>query len=319
MSMDTYKQDGGAAVSAVTREGAGKTLWSSIFKARWIYAALVPSFLLLVVFNLYPAVDAIRKSFFFWKMSNYRNVRFVGLDNYLDLLQDAVFWKSFGTLAIFILWGFIVTFAILMPVTYLVYRLGDSRSGKWVQRLYVIPMMVPAMVIILFWRFFYDYQFGILNTVLKNIGLSEYVRVWLGEKATALPSLLFMGFPWVGGFGFLILLAGFQGIDTALHEAAKIDGATAMDQFFRIDIPLIIPQAKILIILGMIGGLQQYGTQMIMTRGGPDYSTTVPGLIMFDTAFKLQNFGYGATQGVALFVIILVITIINNKYIQGKE
>ncbi len=317
--MDKYGQDEGTALMVAKKGFEDNLLLHRVFRARWIYATLAPSFLLLALFNLYPALDAIRKSFFFWKMSNYHSARFIGLRNYLDLFQDVVFWKSFGTLSIFILWGFFVTFCILMPVTYLVYRLGDSRSGKWIQRLYVIPMMVPGMVIILFWRFFYDYHYGILNTLLKNIGLSESTHVWLGEKATALPALLFMGFPWVGGFGFLILLAGFQGIDTSLHEAAKIDGAKALDQFFHIDIPLIIPQAKILIILGMIGGLQQYGTQMIMTRGGPDYSTTVPGLIMFDTAFKLQNFGYGATQGVALFIIILLITMVNNKYIRSKE
>jgi raffinose/stachyose/melibiose transport system permease protein len=289
-----------------------------VLKAKWIYITLLPSFALLGLFNLYPAIDAFRKSFYFYKTSNMKNIRFIGWDNYIKLFHDTVFWKSFGNLSIFILAGFITTFLVLMPVTYLVYKLGSSNSGKWFQRLYVVPMMVPAMVLTLFWRFFYDYYYGILNVLLKSLGLENLMHVWLGEKLTALPSLLFMGFPWIGGFAFLILLAGFQGIDESLHEAAEIDGASGFQIFSKIDIPLIIPQAKLLILLGMIGGVQQYGTQMIMTNGGPDNSTTVPGLLMFNTAFKTQNIGYGATQGIALFIVIMALTVFNNKFIKER-
>lgn len=290
----------------------------NIFRAKWIYLGLLPTFFLLGVFNLYPAFEAIRKSFFYWKMSNLKGVKFIGFDNYIRLFSDGEFWHAFLNLGIFVIWNFFTTFVILMPVTYLVYKLGDSSSGKWFQRLYVIPMMVPSMVLILFWRLFYDYYFGMLNVILKSIGLGDLARVWLGETATAMPSLLFMGFPWISGFAFLILLSAFQGIDTSLHESAKIDGAKALQQFFKIDIPLIIPQVKILIIINMIYVLQQYGTQLVMTQGGPNGATTVPGLIMYDTAFTIGDLGYGSTIGVALFIIILVVTIFNNKFIQYR-
>lgn len=289
-----------------------------IIQAKWIYLALVPSFFLLGLFSMYPAINAIEKSFFFWKESSIV-VKFIGLRNYVQLLHDGQFWHSFVNLGIFIVWGFILTFAILMPVTYLVYKLGENSCGKWFQRFYVIPMMIPGMVLTLFWRFFYDYNYGILNSLLKSIGLGNFVHVWLGEKATALPSLLFQGFPWVGGFAFLILLSGFQGIDTSLHEAAEIDGARALQKFFSIDIPLIVPQAKLLIILGMIGGIQMYSQQLIMTQGGPDGATMVPGLQMYNEAFVIGDLGYGSTMGVAMFIVILIITLINNKFIQGRE
>ncbi|MBN2405922.1 MAG: sugar ABC transporter permease [Coriobacteriia bacterium] len=290
-----------------------------MYRARWIYVALIPSFALLAVFKLYPAIDAIVKSFYFWKTSNLALIRFVGFDNYAKLLGDKDFWTSFGTLSIFLVWGFITTFAVVMPVTYLVFKLGEGRWGKFVQRMYVIPMMVPAMVGTLYWRFFFEYNFGILNTGLRGLGLESLTHVWLGEKATALPALLFMGFPWVGGFGFLILLAGFQGIDEALHEAAQLDGASPWQIFLRVDVPLIVPQARLLIILGMISGIQQFGTQMIMTNGGPAGSTTVPGLIMYKTAFTYSNLGYGTTMGVALFAIIMVITLFLNKYVRRMD
>lgn len=290
-----------------------------VFRARWIYLGLLPTFLLLAFFNLYPAFEAVRKSFFYWKMSNLKGVRFIGLDNYIRLFHDGDFWYSFLNLAIFVVWNFFTTFIVLMPVTYLVYKLGESSSGKWIQRLYVIPMMVPSMVLILFWRLFYDYYYGVLNVILNSIGLGGLTHVWLGEKATAMPSLLFMSFPWISGFGFLILLSAFQGIDSSLHESAEIDGAKALQQFFKIDIPLIIPQAKLLIIINMIFVIQQYGTQLVMTQGGPNGATTVPGLVMYDTAFTIGDLGYGSTIGVALFIIILIVTVINNKLIKNKE
>ena len=120
-------------------------------------------------------------------------------------------------------------------------------------------------------------------------------------------------------FQSFLLLAGFQGIDKALHEAAQLDGATALQMFLRIDVPLIIPQARLLIVLGMIAGIQQFGTQMIMTNGGPAGTTTVPGLIMFKTAFTYSNLGYGTTLGVALFAIIMVVTLLLNKYIRRMD
>ncbi len=295
------------------------SLFRKIMKAKWLYLSLVPTFFMLGIFLVYPAANAVVKSFFFWKTSSLRNIRFIGFENYQELYKDINFWRSFFTLAIFIIWGFITTFAVLMPITYLVYKLGKSFAGQFFQRAFIIPMMVPLMVVILFWRFFYDYYDGILNVLLNGIGLGDYVRVWLGDKATALPALLFFGFPWVGGFGFLIFLSGFQGIDESLHEAAIIDGAGFWRIFFSIDLPLIKPQVKLLITLGMIAGIQQYSLQMIMTQGGPNGSTTVPGLLMYKTAFEYGNLGYGSTLGVALFVIILGATIINNTFIKKAD
>ncbi|MFD2330562.1 carbohydrate ABC transporter permease [Cohnella sp. GCM10020058] len=289
------------------------------FKVIFAYLALTPTFALLFVFSLYPAIKAFINSFYYMNFNNMRNTRFVGLDNYQTLLGDATFWKSFYNLGLFIAFGFISTFFVLMPVTYLVFRLGEGRWGKWIQRLYIIPMVIPFTVLILFWKFFYEYNFGILNNALKSLGLDAYMHVWLGEQATALPAILFVGFPWITGFGFLILLAGFQNNDPALHEAAKIDGASGGQIFLKIDIPLVLPQIKILIVLGMIAGIQQFGTQLIMTNGGPNGATIVPGLLMYQTAFTNGNIGYGSTIGVFLFAITLVITFINNKFIRSRE
>lgn len=290
-----------------------------ILRDRWIYLALLPSLFFLFLFMIYPVYEAITKSFFDWKLSRYYDPDFVGLQNYIDIFSDELFIKSFGVLLAFIAWGFVTTMLFVVPVTYLVYKLGENRLGRFFQRAYVIPMMVPAMVLTLFWKFFYEPNFGMLNSLLRMAGQESWTHVWLGEKGLALASLLFMGFPWISGFGFLVILAGFQGIDHSLHESAEIDGATGFQKFRKIDLPLIIPQLKILIMLGMIAGVQQFQNQMIMTNGGPEYSTTVPGLLMYKNAFQYENLGYGSAIGVILFVIILAFTVFANTKIKNAD
>lgn len=294
-------------------------VFQKILKDKWIYFSLLPSMGFLIIFMIYPVYEAVTKSFFDWKMSSYSNPEFIGFQNYIDIFNDSTFWQSFGILLIFIVWGFIITMFFVVPVTYFVYKLGEKWAGRFFQRAYVIPMMVPAMVLTLFWKFFYEPNFGMLNNILNMAGKENWTHVWLGEKGYALASLLFMGFPWVSGFGFLVILAGFQGVDSSLHESAEIDGAKAMQKFTRIDIPLIIPQLKILIMLGMIAGIQQFQNQMIMTNGGPEYSTTVPGLMMYKNAFTYEYLGYGSAIGVILFVIILAFTVFANTKIRRAD
>ncbi|MBR6728631.1 MAG: sugar ABC transporter permease, partial [Clostridia bacterium] len=229
-----------------------------------------------------------------WKTKNYFAPKFVGFDNYLKLFADVEFWQSFMILGIFVAMGIFTLLVVNMPQTYLVNKLTGSRLGNVIKTAYIIPIMIPTMVITLYWRFFFEYQNGILNAVLRMTGLEEYAAVWLGTDKTALFSLLFIGFPFSGGFGYLIFLAAFQGIDNSLHEAAKIDGINGFQQFFMIDIPLVMPQIKMLTMLQIINGIQQFNTQMIMTNGR--YGTMVPGLKMYQTAFAGGNYGYASTM-----------------------
>ena len=268
-------------------------------KEKWCYLGLLPTFLLLIVFQLYPAVDSLYRSLCRWKTSNYFSPEFDGFANYLRLAGDREFFGSFAVLFVFVLVGFITTFAVNMPVTYLVYRLGAGRIGRFFQRALVIPMMVPAMVLTMYWKFFFSNRDGILNTILIYLGKQDWCRIWLADHDLTLWCLQLIGFPFIGGFSFLILLSGFLNIDASLGEAAQLDGATAWDKFIRIDVPLIIPQMKILSILGMIAGVQAFSTQMIMTNGR--YGTMVPGLLMYQTAFTKGNYGYASSMGVVLF------------------
>ena len=294
-----------------------KSILGQMAGKKWCYLGLLPTFALLVVFQLWPAIDSLYRSLCRWKTSNYFSPQFDGLSNYARLFSDKEFWGSFGVLLVFIVAGFITTFGVNMPVTYLVYKLGAGRVGQFFQKAFVIPMMVPGMVGTMYWKFFFSNNEGILNTILKYFGKAEWCRIWLGDKEVTLWCLLLIGFPFIGGFSFLILLSGFLNIDSSLGEAAQLDGANALHKFFYIDIPLIIPQMKILSILGMIAGIQAFQTQMIMTNGR--YGTMVPGLLMYQTAFTKGNYGYASAMGVVLFIIILFMTFIQNRYVKNAD
>lgn len=301
------------APRVVNKKGKLTRIW----KARWCYAALLPTFAFLFVFLLYPAIVGVYRSFFRWKTSNYFNPVFDGIDNYVKLFKDDDFWKSFGTLLIFIVTGFITSFGVNLPFTYLIFRLRETKRGRFFQRAFVIPMMIPGMVGSMYWRFFYTHDTGILDQILKLIGKEEWIHLWLGEEPYAIISLLFQGFPFAGGFTMLILLAGLLNVDPALEESARMDGASSWQVFLRIYLPLLVPQIKMLSILGMIGAIQDYGKQIIFTNGR--YGTMVPAFDMYQNAFTKGNYGYAAAQGVVLFVIILVITMLQQKFIKRAD
>ena len=294
-----------------------KRLIRRIYEARWCYVALLPTIAMLCIFTLYPALSGVYRSFFRWKTKNYFNPVFDGLDQYIKLFGDDTFWESFGTLLIFLVAGFITSFAVNLPITYLIFRMKDSRAGKFFQRAFVVPMMIPGMVGTMYWRFFYQHGNGVLDTILNHLGLSHLSRIWLADNAVTLPAMLLKGFPFAGGFTMLILLSGLLNIDAALEESAQMDGASPWRIFRSIYLPLLLPQIKVLSILGMIAGIQDFGTQLVFTSGR--YGTMVPAYYMYKTAFVNGNYGYATAQGVVLFAIILVITLLQQKFIKRTD
>lgn len=293
------------------------SLFKSVWRSKWCYIALIPSIAMLCTFSLYPAITGVVRSLFRWKTKNYFNPIFCGFDNYVKLFEDTEFWSSFPTLLIFLVVGFITSFAVNLPITYLIFRMKDTKMGNLFKTAFVIPMMIPGMVGTMYWRFFYQHDTGVLDMLLEMLGKQEWIKIWLADESVTLLAVLLKGFPFAGGFTMLILLSGLLNVDSALEESARIDGAGSWKIFTKIYLPLLIPQIKILSILGMIAGIQEYGTQIIFTSGR--YGTMVPAYYMYESAFVKGNYGYATAQGVVLFVIILIITMLQQKFIQNAD
>lgn len=144
-------------------------------------------------------------------------------------------------------------------------------------------------------------------------------QAWLSDAKIALYSIMLMGFPWVGTISMLIFYAGLQAIPTSVLESARLDGATGLKRFFTVDFPMILGQFKLLLILGVINGIQGFQHVLVLTYGGPSRATDMPGLRMYQEGYEYGRLGYGTTIGVAMFLLILVLTFVNMRYIRPSQ
>ncbi len=300
-----------------------------------LYLFVLPSLLMICTFSYFPAGSALYHSFFDWSGGDTKE--FIRLGNFERIIGDKIFWQSFITIFILV----IANVFKLIPsiaIAVLIHRMLSDRMQYWYRVLVVIPMLVPSIVTLFIWKFFYDPNLGILNNVLDKTGLKN-VFVWLDGKLgwgifdadqpigwlstpeLIIPSLIFWGFPWIGAVGVLIYLAGLQGIDKELYEASDIDGAGPFQKFFYIEFPLIMTQVRLTLILMVIGTLQGYGQQYLLLgeNGGPARAGMTPGLWMFNRAFFNGEFGYACALGLILFFVILALTWVNNKYVRVER
>jgi raffinose/stachyose/melibiose transport system permease protein len=182
----------------------------------------------------------------------------------------------------------------------------------------VIPIIVPFIVVMLVWRSILAAQpLGVANAVLESIGLAHLQQPWLGDPSIALRSVLFVGFPWVGAVGLLIFYAGLINIPEPLNDAVKIDGGHVLQRIWFLDLPLIIGQIKVVLVLSLINSIQELAGILVLTGGGPAFSTTVPALHMYKSAFEGDRFGYASAIGLVMFVLILGITYLNMRFIKS--
>lgn len=283
----------------------------TVLKKHWkLYAFLVPVFIPLIIFGYLPAVDAFKLAFI-----DNQSGAFVGLQNFIDMASDRKLIKSVGVMLKLLVAGLITGNIPALLMAELLYNLRSKRASGAYRFLFIIPMMIPGLVVYLMWQYMiFESTYGLANALMNMLGLPE--QAWLNGTSTALISLVLIGFPWIAGTNFLIYLAGLQGIPESVLESCKLDGATFRVRFFKIDLPLLLGQLKLMLIMGIINGMQAFGLQLMTTDGGPRYSTMVPGLWMYKRAFEFSNFSNASAIGLAMFLIILVLTIVNNRFIN---
>ena len=296
------------------RSSLAKTL-KRVRKYWFCYVMLLGTFSLLITFSYYPALSAIYHSFTIW--DGFRPEQWVGVQNYQEIFtSDIIFRKGFANMLLLTIWQVVRSSVCPLLGAALLYRMRNEKLAYFYRLVFVLPLVVPGVVAILVWRQLYEPNFGLFNAILQGIGLPP--STWLNSPKTALPSLMFMGFPWIDGVGLLIYLAGLLAIPTEIIEAAKMDGASSVRRFFSMELPLIVPQIRLIVILNVIGSLQSFGWQLLVTRGGPNNATTVPAWEMYQSAMTEGRFGVASAIGVVLFLLIFVLTLINQSYIRSN-
>ncbi len=288
----------------------------NIRNSRTAYLLVLPSILLILVFSYYPTLMGLYFSFTNFSLSE--PIKFNGIDNFRRLVNDRFFWVGIGNMVLLLVTGIIKSITIPLLVAELVFWLRSSKLKYLMRTAFIIPSIVPGVVGVLLWKQIYQPNYGLLNEILKVVGLPQLQQAWLANEQTAIWAIIFAGFPWIGTFGFLILFGGLLNINRELFDAAEMDGATAWERFRGIDLPLLQPQLRLLIFFAFLGGAQEYGGIWILTRGGPGTATYVPGLQMF-LSISAGEFGYASAIGLVLALIVATVTISRFKFNQTPE
>ncbi len=296
------------------RSGGLPTTWQAMRKSWQAYALLMPIFILLIIFNYYPPILGLLRAFYRWRPGveasfvglQHFNVYFTSPETPRELLN------MFKLLLFFLFTGSVVPFVMAE----LIFRIRSNDAKELYRLFLIIPMLVPLIVVILLWKQIYDPNLGLINGILEALKIEALSRNWLGDTASALYAIMFMGFPWVSGVGTLIYLGGLGQISVSIFDACEVDGCTGIRRTLQIDLPLVLGQVRLMTILAVIAGITSFQTILVLTDGGPGFATMVPGLTMFHKAFRTQQFGYAAAIGMLLFILTLAATLVVNRAVH---
>jgi raffinose/stachyose/melibiose transport system permease protein len=277
---------------------------------------ILPTLLVLALFRYYPVASAAWHSLFTW--NGFTAGRFVGLGNYRQALHDPVLGTATLNIVQYVAIRVALNLAFPLAAAVLVFRLPTGRATAAYKSLLTIPLAVPVMVVLLVWKFIYNPRDGLLNTVLRSVGLGGAARDWLGSFDTSLYAVSGLGFPWItgigiAGFGFLLYLAALQAIPGELFDAAAVDGVPPLRRFLRIEVPLIARQLRLVALLTAINTLQSYVPVMVLTMGGPGSSSMVPGLYLYLNAFSYDRFGYACAVGMLMTAVLGVLAYLHAR------
>ena len=276
------------------------------------YLFILPNMALFAVFTIWPAINGFNMSLY--DSSNGRTFRPVGLGNYAEIVTSDEFWRVARQTALFVVGLVVVT---TIAATALALLLNAQQRGRGVLRAaYVVPFLVSPVVIGLIWGLALERQGGLVNTVLDAIGLGR--PGWLLDGGLALLVIIVVGLWAQVGFYALILLAGLQGIDGSLFEAARMDGATWWQQIRMITLPLLRPTTFVVVILATIHAFQAFDYIYTLTGGGPLGATTLIVQFIYETSFQSPvRYGLASAAGVVLFLVVFGVTVAN--YLAGRR
>jgi len=282
---------------------------STTRRGRWSMLLWVaPAVLLLIVFVYYPVVENLRLSLFRW--SAFSKEVFIGLDNYRTMAADPVFWSSlFNNVAyavvsvVFQVVGGLVLAAILEEIV-------RGRLRGIFRTVYFIPAVLSLTVTGLLFTFIYNPQIGLVNGFLDLVGLEQFKHSWLGESETAIWSIIAMSQWQSVGYVMVLFIVAMQRIPRELYEAAYIDGASRIQAFRRITVPLVREMTLLATIITIAGAFLVMNEVWVMTAGGPNNSSHTLASWMYKSAFFNDQMGYAAALAVVIFVITLAASIV---------
>lgn len=274
-----------------------RTKWSPLL-------FVLPALVFYLVFVFGSLVNTLRLSLYEWDGAS-PNMVWVGLGNYVTLLQDPLMWSSLLHNIIWILTTVLIptSFALILAVQ----LTTDRLRGVTLFRVgFFMPSIVSMVVVSIVWGWIFNPKYGVINTTLASLGLNGLRHAWLGDPKTVLGALLTAGSWTHYGFCMVIFLAALQSIDKSYFEVAEIDGANAVQTFFHVTVPLLKNTITLLVLNSMIGSFKVFDIIWVSTKGGPYHSSEVVSTYLYNKAFFMNETGSGAAIAIALSLIIAI-------------
>ncbi|WP_098749546.1 sugar ABC transporter permease [Paenibacillus sp. EZ-K15] len=286
---------------------------------KWIFLfiAIVPPFGGYLLFTLFPNILSVYYALLNW--DGFTDATFVGLSNFVTAFQDKYVWRALTHNLILMI---TVPFFVIIISLLLAYLITNKtyKENKFLKVLFFFPNVLSTVVVALLWAFIYDGSYGLLNGILKFVGIDTGNFYWLGNESTALASII-PAWVW-GGVGLYVIIFAnaMLGIPKSLYEAAILEGAGHMTRLFKITMPLVTPIIRVSALFLVVGTMKGFEIILIMTNGGPFGSTDVIGLYMFNLAFGVEyrNYGYASAVGMILFVILVTAKLLIDKFVPNK-
>ncbi len=285
-------------------------------KRRLVFPFVLPALALYIGFMLYPALTT-----FYVAMTNWdgvtRELPFIGLTNFTDLVKDDQFTSTIGHTVVFTVLGAMILFPLAIFFAYVTHRL---RFGRLYRFLILAPLALSVTTSALLWKFMLNPNFGLVSGAARSLGLDGLAKFqWLGDTRTAM-LMIVLATIWNGiGLWMTLFAVAIERVPQELRDAALIDGASGFHTFRYVVWPLIWEVTRTLIILWVIQGLQAFAFIIAMTNGGPLGSTEVVGTYLYGVAFTDGRFGYGAAIAVVLFLAILVVALATNRLTRRES
>jgi len=271
--------------------------------AAWGFAA--PALIVIALFFALPVLMGLALSFTdfdLYALADLGNVRFVGLDNYLHILQLPLFWKALGNTLYFVVLGVPLSIAASLLCALLLHSKLARFKGFYRTALFA-PVVTTVVAVAVIWRYLFHVRYGLVNHALDQVGVAPID--WLGDPHWAMPTIVLFAVWKNFGYNMIIFIAALQSIPEDLYEAARLDGAKALQQLRYITLPMIGPTLLMVSILTMAGYFQLFAEPYVMTQGGPLQSTLSVLYLMYDEGFRWWNLGRASAVAFVLFVLMV--------------
>lgn len=300
-----------------------KITLQKIWKARTAYLFLSPLLIGVICFCYYPPILAIIRSFTGWKIGASNAAYSFSLDNYIRLFSDEVFFDSIWNMLYINIPKLLIGIVVPLIMAEMLFWVKRKKLSAVYRVLVLLPIITPGVISTYIWTYIYRTD-GMLNGILNLFGFDSEIS-WLNNAQTVIPSIIFMGFPWIGGTSVLIYMSGLMNIPNEIGEAARLDGAGTMRIIWSLHMPSLVGQIRYFLVFGLIGAFQDYGIQVVLSGAGAvqkdiiNSAIMVPGYYMYRQAFSEGDLGYACSIGTIIFMFVLLITAITFKTFNAKK